>query len=515
MPTTPLVRMHNIRKSFGPVEVLHGVDFEILPGEVHVLAGENGAGKSTLINILSGVYSDFSGELTVHGQSQRFTHPVDAVRAGIATIHQELSLVGSMSVSDNLFLGRSEGRWLQPVEFKREESEATQVLERLHLDCSPQALVEQLPISSQQLLEIGRALAREAKVLIFDEPTSALNEHEVQFLIERIRDLRRRGRGIVYITHKMDEIYKLADRITVLRDGDLVGSATPTELPSNRLVQWMVGRELGSERRREREISEEPALEVQDLCVARPELGDRLLVDGVSLSLRRGEIVGLAGLRGSGNSEVLHALFGALGGRVTAQVRLAGEWFEIGSPRDAVEQGLVLLTNDRKTLGLAPDMQVIHSASLASLSRFCGPMGWVRQDQERRAVEKLSREFQLSAPSLDSPVRTLSGGNQQKAYLARCILTEPRVLLLDEPTRGVDVGAKADIYRLIHGWVERDIAILLITSEMEELLLLSDRILVMHRGRIAAEFGRGTATKDSVLTAAMGQSTAKEIGGLQ
>ena len=236
---------------------------------------------------------------------------------------------------------------------------------------------------------------------------------------------------------------------------------------------------------------------------------------GVSFTVRRGEIVGLAGLQGSWTSQVLHALFGALGHRVTAQVRLAGEPFAIRSPQDSVERGLVLLTNDRKQLGLAPDMEVIHSASLSSLSQFCGRSGWVRRDEERRAVENLTREFQLSAPSLDSPVRTLSGGSQQKVYLARCILTEPRVLLLDEPTRGVDVGAKADIYKLLRAWVERGIAILLITSEMEELLSLSDRILVMHRGRIAAEFARERATKDGIMAAAMGQSEQVEPGGSQ
>jgi ribose transport system ATP-binding protein len=512
MKPSPLVTMRGIRKCFGPVEVLHGVDFTVQPGEVHVLAGENGAGKSTLINILSGVFDDFSGELQVHGRPVRFASPMDAVRAGITTIHQELSLVASLSVSDNLFLGHETMRQFGMVDFGFQESEAARVLSGLGLDIAPHTLVEELPIASQQLLEITRALARDASVMIFDEPTSALNEREVEFLFERIRELRDRGRGIVYITHQMEEIYKLADRITVLRDGGCVGTATPDELPPSGLVRWMVGRELAAEGMEGHETPDEPALEVNDFRVTHPELSDRFLVDGVSFTLRRGEILGLAGLQGSGTSDLLHALFGALGKRVSGRVRLLGKPFAIGSPQDSVAHGLVLLTNDRKALGLAPEMEVVHSASLASLARFCSSVGWVRRDEERDAVEALTGEFNLNAPSLDSPVRTLSGGNQQKVYLARCILTEPRVLLLDEPTRGVDVAAKADIYCLMREWVGQGISILLITSEMEELLSLSDRILVMHGGRIAAELSHGEATKDGILAAAMGHASPDERG---
>jgi ABC-type sugar transport system ATPase subunit len=506
MKTSPLVTMKGIRKSFGPVEVLHGVDFTLEPGEVHVLAGENGAGKSTLINILSGVFDDFSGELQVNGQPQRFVGPMHAARTGIATIHQELSLIPTMSVSDNMFLGREAGARYGLIDFARQESESECVLREMGLDAAPHTLVEELPIAGQQLLEIARALARDAHVIIFDEPTSALNEREVEILFERILRLRGRGRGIVYITHKMEEIYRLADRITVLRDGRSVGTATPDELPPDELVRWMVGRELNKQTRDHHASLGEVALEVTDLRVAHHEIPDRFLVDGVSFSVARGEIVGLAGLQGSGASELLHALFGAFGERVHGRVRFLGRPFTPTSPRESVAHGLVLLANDRKALGLAPEMQVVHNASLASLSRFCNRIGWVERNEEREAVDRLTGEFNLNAPSLDAPVRTLSGGNQQKVYLARCLMTEPRMLLLDEPTRGVDVGSKADIYRLMREWTDRGISILLITTEMEELLLLSDRILVLHRGRIAAEFARGEATKDSILTAAMGHA---------
>ncbi len=504
--TTPIVAMRDIHKSFGPVEVLHGIDFDVQPGEVHVLAGENGAGKSTLIKILSGVYEDFSGMLEVNGRQQRFAHPKDAVKAGIATIHQELSLVPSMSVSDNLFLGREKTARFGTVDFATQEAEASRLLGDMGLDISPRQLVAELPIAGQQLLEIARALARDASVLILDEPTSALNEHEAEFLFERIVELRSQGRGVVYITHRMGEIYRLADRITVLRDGNLVGTARRSDLPKDELVRWMVGREVAFESIDRSVPADKPVLEVTDLRVAHPELEGRFVVDGVSLVLRRGETLGLAGLQGSGNSEVLHGLFGALRSRTSGRVQLLGNRLSMQDPEASIEQGLMLLTNDRKASGLAPELSVAHNTSLASLPRFSSQLGWVNQTEERRAVQDLADEFRLRVPSLEAPVHTLSGGNQQKVYLARCLLTQPKVLLLDEPTRGIDVGAKADIYELIQGWVGQGIGVLLITSEMDELLALCDRVAVMHRGRVAGEFTRETASKDAILAAAMGHA---------
>jgi len=504
--------MRGIHKSFGTVEVLHGVDFDVLPGEVHVLAGENGAGKSTLIRILAGVYDDYAGTLLVEGRPQRLAHPKDAVRVGIATIHQELSLVPSMSVSDNLFLGRELRRRFGRVDFSAQEAEAARILGEMALEFSPRMLVAELPVSSQQLLEIARALARDARLVILDEPTSALREREVESLFARLAELRRRGRGIVYITHKLEEIYRLADRITVLRDGSVVGTAAPAELPPRELVRRMVGREPEAGVAAPRERSEEPVLEVESLRVAHPEIPGRFVVEDVSFVLRRGEILGLTGLQGSGTSEVLHALFGALGKRASGRTTLGGKPCPMRDPRAAAARGVMLLTSDRKTTGLAPDLSVTHSVSLASLPRLTNVLGFVRRRAEAEAVERVTSGLRLGVPSLAAPVRTLSGGNQQKVYLARCLLPQPRVLLLDEPTRGIDVGAKADIYALMREWVAQGIAIVLITSEMEELLALGDRILVMHRGRLAAEFPRSVATKELVLAAAMGQAAPAASG---
>ncbi len=517
----PLVEMSGIRKSFGPTEVLHAVDFQLLPGEVHVLAGENGAGKSTLIKILSGVYGDFSGEMQVMGKECRFLTPSQANRAGIATIHQELSLVPSMSISDNLFLGQERTGTMGRVNFRAQEAAAARILKDTELDFSPRHLVGELSIAGQQTLEIARSLAREAQVVIFDEPTSALGEQEVDSLFQRIEELRRGGRGIVYITHKMEEIYRLADRITVLRDGKRVGTAPASEMSPEELVRLMVGRELVGKRvegaRTGNDAPPAPAsndtiLQVEGLRVAHPRVPTRSVVGGVDFTLRKGEILGLAGLEGSGKSEVLHALFGALEERASGTVLYSGNPWPLRDPGSSVDQGMVLLTSDRKSLGLAPELSVTHSVSLSGLSDFCNAAGWVRRGEERDAVEKMTGDFRLNTPSLDAPVRTLSGGNQQKVYLARCLLPGPKVLLLDEPTRGIDVGAKADIYGRMEDWVKQGIGILLITSEMDELLSLSHRILVMHRGRITQEFTRATATKDGILAAAMGHNEKGEDG---
>ncbi len=503
-PPEPLVQMRRISKWFGSVQVLYEVDFDILPGQVHVLAGENGAGKSTLIKILAGVYSDYTGTIRIGGRTVRPETPQAAAELGVAVIYQELSLVPTMSVADNIFLGRTPARfgW---VSQHRMVEQARSVLGQLGLEIDVQRPVEEYPVGIQQQIEIAKALSHNARVLVMDEPTSALATPEVKRLFQVIEDLKHRGCGIVYITHKMEEIERLADRITALRDGRLVGSAPAAELPIARLIKWMVGREVHQQFPPYRSHIGAERLRVENFSVHGDGAGGRTAVDRVSLRVHAGEILGIGGLQGSGASELLHGLFDARRMHATGNVLLDGQPFRLGSPQHAIDQGMALLTNDRKATGLVLSMSVVANATLADLRRLA-LFGWRRPGRERQATESLARSLRLQAARLDMEVAALSGGNQQKVALAKWLQTNPRVLLLDEPTRGIDVGAKQEIYRLMQQWTSQGIAIILITSEMPELLAMSDRIVVMHRGRITAELNRQDATAERVLAAAMGQA---------
>lgn len=504
-PAEPLVEMHRTSKWFGSVQVLFEVDFDVHPGEVHVLAGENGAGKSTLIKILAGVYSDYTGTIRIGGRTVRPESPQAAAAMGVAVIYQELSLVPTMSVADNIFLGRAPARfgW---VSRRRLLEQSRRVLEQLGLEIEVQRPVEEYPVGVQQQIEIAKALSHSARVLVMDEPTSALTAPEVEHLFRVIEDLRRRGCGIVYITHKMEEIERLAHRITVLRDGRRVGSAPAAELPVAELIKWMVGREVQQQFPPYRSHIGAERLRLENFTVLADGAGGRPAVDRVSLGVRAGEIVGIGGLQGSGASQLLHGLFDARRMRAAGQVLLDGQPFRLASPHHSIRQGLALLTNDRKATGLVLSMSVVANCTLANLRRLA-PLGWRRPRRERQAAERLAQSLRLQAASLDMEVAALSGGNQQKVALAKWLQTNPRVLLLDEPTRGIDVGAKQEIYRLMQQWTSQGIAIILITSEMPELLAMSDRVVVMHRGRVTAELDRREATAERVLAAAMGRAT--------
>ncbi|MFO1477771.1 MAG: sugar ABC transporter ATP-binding protein [Verrucomicrobiota bacterium] len=498
-PALPLVRMSGITKSFGGQPVLQEVQFEIRAGEVHVLAGENGAGKSTLIRILAGIYTDFEGRLEMDGLEIRPRTPLEATALGVAVIHQELSLIGPLSVAENICLGRTPSRagW---VRTERQEAEALRLTRELGLDVDVRRPVEEFPIAIQQQIEIAKALSQNARVVVMDEPTSALNAPQVDKLFAIIESLKARGCGVVYITHKLEEIDRIADRITVIRDGRWIGTAPARELPRARFIEWMVGRELGEQfpRHTSRPGAERLRLERFSVPPA---------VREVSLQVRAGEIVGLAGLQGSGATELLLGLFGACGGAAGGSARLDGKEIAFETPRDAIESGVALLTNDRKGTGLVLPMSIVANSTLAGL-RGLSDWGWRRPARERAAAEQIAGLLRLRAASLDAPVATLSGGNQQKVALAKCLQTRPRLLLLDEPTRGIDVAAKHEIYEQMGRWTAEGIAILLITSEMPELLNLSDRIVVLHRGRVTAEFGRGEASQEAILAAAMGQAAA-------
>jgi ribose transport system ATP-binding protein len=485
MITADLVRMRGIGKRFGRVTVLEGVDFTIRGGEVHILAGENGAGKSTLIKILGGIYQDFEGTVEKCGEGD----------VGVAVIHQELSLIGPMSVADNIFLGRSPARagFVQDV---RQREEATRWVRELGLEIDVQKPVETFPIAVQQLIEIAKALSQNARVMVMDEPTSALNAPEVKRLFDLIQTLKQRGCGIVYISHKMDEIERIANHITVLRDGKLVGSAPARELPPAKLISWMVGREWSEQFPRRT-----PTLGQERLRLAG--FGVPGAARAIDLTVRGGEVVGLAGLQGSGASELLLGLFGAYGDATTGEAWLDNEKKCFTSPAQSIANGLGLLTNDRKATGLVMSLSIIANATLAGL-RELSPGGWRRPDKELAAAEKTTAPMKLRAASLEMEVGALSGGNQQKVALAKWLQIQPKVLLLDEPTRGIDIAAKREIYQLIDELTGQGIALLLITSEMPELLTLSDRIIVLHRGAMTAEFTRQEASPEKILAAAMG-----------
>ena len=504
-----LLKMSRINKDFSGVQVLRNVEFDLCPGEVHILAGENGAGKSTLIKILAGVHTDYTGRVEVNSKFVRFKSVHEAAARGISVIHQELSLIGPMNVAENIFLGREKSSqgWLNK---KTMLQRAQKLVEDMGLDIDVSNAVEEYPLSVQQMVEICKALAFDCRIIVMDEPTSALTEPEVEKLFDIIDQLKKRGCGIIYISHKMEEIYRIADRITVLRDGDYVGTAKAVELGRDKLIEWMVGRQLDQQFPRHKPQFGKVGLEVNNFSVPDPTGKPAPAVDKVSFAVKQGEILGIAGLSGSGNSELLNGIFGTYGKTVTGTVRIDGKEFMPLNPKKAIDSGIALLTNDRKANGLVMDMNIVENATLASLEKF-SPCGWLRPKQEIISVDRCTQSLKIKAAGLAQPIEYLSGGNQQKVVMAKWITTAPKVMLLDEPTRGVDVGAKHEIYELMNEWTSQGIAIVLITSEMPELLAMSDRIIVMHRGKVTAEFLRQQANQENVLSAAMGENTGEMV----
>jgi ABC-type sugar transport system ATPase subunit len=505
--TAPLVRMRGISKRFGRNLVLREVDFDVFPGECHVLAGENGAGKSTLINILGGVVTSFEGDIEIAGRSVRPRSPLHAAQLGVAVIHQELSLIPAMSVADNLMLGQPAAGPFGFVSDRAQRRRAAGLLSRVGLELDVDRRAGTLPLAQQQLVEIAKALAFEARVIVMDEPTSALPADDVERVFALIARLKADGCGVVYISHKMDEIDRVADRITVLRDGARVGSDLAEAMPRDRLVRLMVGREIARQFPYEPSAAHQeapPRLKVEGLTVRSLRGGNPPVAD-VSFDARGGEVLGLAGLQGSGNSDLLLGLFGAHGRRTQGWVLIDGQPLNTGSIRHAMRQGMALLTSDRKESGLVLSMSVAANVTLADLPAL-SPGGWRRPGGEREVTRRHAEALNLRAPSLEAEAWTLSGGNQQKVALAKWLVREPKVLLLDEPTRGVDVGAKREIYGLINQLKRRGVAIVMISTELPELLGLSDRVAVMHRGRISAMMDRAEATPEAVMAACMGEA---------
>jgi len=475
--SSPLLEMRGIEKSFPGVKALSGVDLTVHRGEVLALLGENGAGKSTLMKVLGGAHQPDRGTILIDGHETTYATPHDSQQAGVSIIYQEFNLIPALTVRENLFLGRettSRG-FLR----RREERQQAQALfERMGVSIDPEALCRDLSVSQQQVVEIAKALSQDARILVLDEPSAALTNAEVDRLFEIIQDLKSRGLGLIYISHRLEEVFAIADRVSVLRDGAHVGSASIDELNKDKLITLMVGRELTEEFPARNITLGEPLLEVENL--SRGEV-----VKDVSFSIRRGEILGLTGLMGAGRTETARLIFGA-DKRDSGVIKLAGEALEISHPRDAIESRIGLLTEDRKTQGLILKHSVRENFGLPNLQQFSA-MGFIDQKTETKEFGTYVDRLQVKVPHQEQQAGHLSGGNQQKIVLAKWLARNCDVLIFDEPTRGIDVGAKHEIYQLMNELVADGKCILMISSELPEVLGMSDRILVMHHGKISGE----------------------------
>jgi erythritol transport system ATP-binding protein len=493
-----VLRARAVTKVYGGTHALRGVDFDVRRGHVTALIGENGAGKSTLMKILAGVEQPTTGTIELDGAPVSFASPADAVAHGVAIIHQELSLCPNLSIADNIFIGRERVRGAF-VDFARQREATQALLDHLEEPLDPNTLVGDLRLGQQQLVEIARALSEDTRVLIMDEPTSALSAAEVHVLFRVIRELTARGVSVIYISHHLDECLEIADTAVILRDGRLVAQAPMSEVDLRWIVAQMVGRDESALFAPMAHDPGEPLLRVDDLIVADPDSPERLAVRGVSLTVHAGEVVGVYGLMGAGRTELLEALAGrnaALGGRVT----LGDVDLTRATVGQRIDAGLVLVPEDRQRDGLVQALSVGRNMALAAVDRFVRG-AFLRRGQERAAVADVAAQVRVKTAGQDAPIGSLSGGNQQKVVIGRALLTRPRLLVLDEPTRGIDVGAKADIFALMAAEARKGIGVLFATSEVSEVLHACDRILVMARGRITAELDPRQADREQLMAA--------------
>ncbi|MCH2661369.1 sugar ABC transporter ATP-binding protein [bacterium] len=494
------LEVRGLTKTFPGVTALDGVSFDLAAGEVHALCGENGAGKSTLIKVLSGIHphGSYEGEILVDGRPAAFASIADAENAGIAVIYQELALIGGMTVAENVFLG-VEPRRGALIDWHKMYADTRRLLDEYDLALDPTARVADLGIGQQQLVEIVKALAKDSTILLLDEPTAALTEAEVERLLGIVARLRERGITCVYISHKLDEVFAIADRITVLRDGEGVCTLAIATTGKDEVIRHMVGREIVDFYPRRAGATGAALLEVEELFVAAE--GVEVLQD-ISLEVRAGEVLGLGGLMGAGRSELLMHILGAYGTRTAGQVRIGGRALKGHSPADAIAEGLVLVSEDRKRYGLLLDKSIGFNLSLASLGQFSGRM-LIDAHREIDRNQLFFDSLGIRANGQETVVGSLSGGNQQKVVLGKALMTEPQVILLDEPTRGIDVGAKVEVYELVNRLTAEGKAVLLVSSELPELMGMSDRMVILSNGRIGGAFDRDDATQERILAAAM------------
>ncbi len=489
-----ILRMEGIDKSFTGVHALKGVDFDLQKGEVHALMGENGAGKSTLMKILTGIYAKDAGTITYEGAAVEFKTPKEAQDAGIAIVHQELNMMNHLTVAQNIFIGREamNGRIIND---KKMNEDAAALFRRLNIKIDPAAVMGDLTVGKQQMCEIAKAISREVKLIVFDEPTAALTDAEIDELFKIIRDLRERGLGIIYISHRMDEIKVITDRVTVMRDGEYVGTLITKDCSKEDIINMMVGRVIYEEPKQKSMVAQDApvVLSVRHLNAGK-------LVRDVSFDLRKGEILGFAGLMGAGRTETARAIFGA-DPVESGEIYMNGKQVQIKCPKDAVAAGIGYLSEDRKRYGIILDKTITENSTMATMEEYQKGV-FIDRKKERQVTESYVKKLKTKTPTVDVAVGNLSGGNQQKVVIAKWLVRDCEVLIFDEPTRGIDVGAKSEIYHLMNELAAAGKAIIMISSELPEVLRMSDRIMVMCEGRITGEIPIEEASQASIMTAA-------------
>ena len=506
-----ILDFQHVTKEFPGVTALSDVSIQIRRGEIHGLCGENGAGKSTLVKILSGVHpwGTYEGKVIYEGEELRLEARAirKASQAGIAIVYQELTLVNDMTVGENIYLG-DEPTNAGVINWNKLYADTREILRKYNLDIEPQVLVKNLGVGKQQMTEIAKALSEDAKILILDEPTSALSEAEIVKLMEILRTLKEHGMTIIYISHKLEEFFRIADRISILRDGNLIMTQDAAGLSEEKLIQYMVGREMKERFPRGNRRPGEVIFQVENLHAIDPNLGGKEVVRGVSFDLRKGEIFGIAGLMGSGRTELVTTIFGEYAKITEGSITLDGEELDIHSSRDAMKEGLSLVPEDRKELGLVLIQSVLRNISLPNLNQFST---WYQVNElvELNKSREMAQQLAIKAPRLTVPCYSLSGGNQQKVVIAKWLMSKPKVLIMDDPTRGVDVGAKFEIYKLMNDLAESGIAIIMISSELEEILGMSDRVMVMCEGRSTETLDIADADQERIMALATGIAFSK------
>ena len=491
----PILKLDNICKSFPGVKALYNAGLSVYPGKVMALMGENGAGKSTLMKILTGIYSKDSGSIHYQGQEVTFKNPKMSQLAGISIIHQELNIIPNLTIAENIFLGREFTNKFGGIDWKKMTTESEKLLKRLKIKHSPTTPVEQLSLGELQMIEIAKALSFDAKVIIMDEPTDALTDTETDALFNVIRELKQQNCGIVFISHRMQDIFTICDDVTVLRDGELIAERSLKEINEEQLIELMVGRKLSEQYPHIESPIGDTVLEVKNISGCG--------VHNASFKLHRGEILGISGLMGAGRTELMKLIYGALP-KTAGEVFLKQKQLSIHSPQDGLNNGIVYISEDRKGDGLVLRMSIKENMTLTALKQLTKHYS-INHKAEKMTVNDFILLFNIKTPSMDQTIGLLSGGNQQKVAIAKGLMTRPDVLILDEPTRGIDVGAKKEIYQLINKFKEEGMSIIIVSSDMPEIIGMSDRVLVMNNGEIRAEYLRNEVTQEKLLTAAITQ----------